>query len=113
MTVESFFKGSLFEANRIDTKVIVETEFSKEIRIVLAKGQTMKDHKAPFPILIHIVDGHIELGVEDKFYLMQSGDIISLDSNVVHCLVAKENTIVRLTLSKRDKVERVDKVVNS
>lgn len=111
MAVESFLKGLSFESNTIQSKVIVETPFSKEIRIVIAKGQTMKDHKAPFPILIHIVDGHIELGVGDIFYLMQTGDIISLDAHVVHCLVAKENTVVRLTLSKQDKIERVNTVV--
>lgn len=111
MTVQSFTKGSNFDTNGIQTKVITETPFSKEIRILLPKGQVMKDHKSPFPILIFIVDGHIELGVGDKFYLMQTGDIIDLPAGAMHNLVAKENTIVRLTLSKSDKIERVNKVI--
>ncbi len=111
MTVESFTRGANFDENGIRTKVVVETPFSKEISITMAKGQVMKEHKAPFPILIQIVDGHIELGVEDHFHLMQTGDIISLGANVPHSLLAKENTIVRLTLSKSDSIDRVDKVL--
>lgn len=111
MTVQSFVKDSDFASSGIQTKVITETAFSKEIRILLSKGSVMKDHKSPFPIVIYIVDGHIELGVEDKFYLMQSGDIIDLPAGAMHNLHAMENTIVRLTLSTADKVERVNQVI--
>lgn len=112
MAVESFIKGADFGSDRIKTQVILETSFSKEIRIILPKGEVMKDHKSPFPIIIHIVDGYIELGVQGKYSLMQTGDIIDLNGDVIHNLIAKENTIVRLTLSKHDKVERVNEVVN-
>lgn len=112
MTIQSFTKGADFEGDRIKTQVILETSFSKEIRILLPKGETMKDHKSPFPIIIQIVDGYIELGVEGSFSLMQTGDVIDLKGGVMHNLIAKENTIVRLTLSKHDKVERVNEVVN-
>ena len=109
MTVQSFTRGSDFDAQGIQTMVITETPFSKEIRVLLPKDQVMKDHKSPFPIVIFIVDGHVELGIGDSFYLMQSGDIIDLPAGTIHNLVAKENTIIRLTLSKSDKVERVNK----
>lgn len=112
MGVKSFNKGVDFSANKLQTTVMLETPFSKEIRIVLPKEQIMKDHKAPFPIIIHVLVGHIELGVEDTFHLMQTGDAISLDANIVHCLKAKEDTIVRLTLSKQDTIKRVNEVAN-
>lgn len=113
MSIKSFNKGVSFDTGKLQTSVMIETPFSKEIRIVLPKGQVMKDHKAPFPIIIHVLTGHIELGVGDTFHLMQSGDAISLDENVVHCLVGKEDTIVRLTLSKLDTAQRVSDVANA
>lgn len=110
MSIISFNKGVSFDTNKLQTAVMLETPFSKEIRIILPKGQNMKDHKAPYPIIIQVLTGHIELGVEGTFHLMQSGDAISLEENIMHSLLAKEDTIVRLTLSKLDTIKRVEDV---
>nr|WP_297306571.1 cupin domain-containing protein [uncultured Flavobacterium sp.] len=113
MKKESFTSDVVFTNEKIQTKVILETSFSKEIRILLAKGQFMKEHKAPFPIIIHILEGTIDLGVDGEIQQMNSGDVITLDANIPHDLKASENAIVRLTLSKLDKVERVENVVKN
>ena len=49
MDIKSFNEKLEFSDNRIVTEVILETSFSKEIRILLKNGQIMKEHKAPFP----------------------------------------------------------------
>ena len=113
MNIASFNEELKFDENRITTMVLLETSFSKEIRILLKDGQIMKEHKAPYPILIHVLEGNIELGVAGTIHTMKTGDIIALDANVPHDLTAKENTIIRLTLSKHDKVERLEQVVKS
>ena len=46
--------------------MILETSFSKEIRILLKNGQTMKEHKAPFPIGVHILEGTIDFGIKGE-----------------------------------------------
>lgn len=112
MNKESFNTEIEFDDPRVKTKVILETSFSKEIRILLKKGQLMKEHKTPYPILIHVLEGNIELGLYGEVCSMIDGDIIALEGNVPHDLTAKENSIVRLSLSKQDKVERLDTVIN-
>ena len=111
INIASFNDELEFDENRIKTKVLLETSFSKEIRILLKKGQIMKEHKTPFPILIHVLEGEIELGINRTIHLLKSGAIIALEGNVPHDLNAKENSIVRLTLSMQDKVERVNDVI--
>lgn len=111
MEKQSFYDELEFDETRVKTKVIVETSFSKEIRILLKSGQLMKEHKTAFPIIIHILDGSIELGVNKEILPMKKGDVIHLNSNIPHDLRAIENTIVRLTLSKHDSIERVKQVV--
>ena len=113
MTIRSFNSETEFDENRIKTKVLIETTFSKEIRILLVKDQVMKEHKTPYPILIHVLEGKIELGIEGISHLMTSGDITALEGDISHDLTAKENSIVRLTLSKQDRAERINDVINS
>jgi len=113
MKIESFIENLDFNDNKIVTKVLLESSFSKEIRILLKKGQIMKEHKAPFPIIVHVLDGKIDFGVEGNIHLLKKGDIITLTGNVPHDLTALEDSIVRLTLSKLDKTERVEKVVKN
>lgn len=95
---------------KIKTEVILETSFSKEIRILLKKGQIMRDHKAPYPIIIHLLEGNIDFGIEGDINRLSKGAILTLEGNVAHNLFAHEDSIVRLTLSKKDKAERVEGV---
>tara|TARA_R110002051_G_scaffold3131_6_gene16850 strand:- start:1549 stop:1893 length:345 start_codon:yes stop_codon:yes gene_type:complete len=113
MNIISFTDSPNFNDQKIVTQVLLETTFSKEIRILLKKGQLMKEHKAPFPIIIHMVQGKIDFGAENAIHPLKAGDIITLDSNVPHDLSAKDDSIVRLTLSKLDTAERVVGVVGN
>ena len=113
MKIESFNEELNFNENKIATKVVVETSFSKEIRILMKNGQLMKEHKAPFPIIVHVLDGEINFGVQGNTHLLKKGNVITLTANVPHDLTALKDSIVRLTLSKFDMPERVDKVVLS
>ena len=110
MEIESFNKYIDYNNTRIVTKVILESPFSKEIRILLKRGQIMKDHKAPFPIIVHVLKGKIDFGVEGKINLLKKGSIITLEGNITHNLTARKDSIVRLTLSKLDTALRVESV---
>ncbi len=113
MKIESFNAEAIYSDKNIVTKVVLETSFSKEIRIFLKEGQLMKEHKAPFPIIVHLLDGKIDFGVNGITHTLIKNDVITLDANVPHDLKALEDSMVRLTLSKQDKVERVKEVISN
>lgn len=100
-----------YNEGKVAVTVMMETESSKEIRILFRKGQTMKEHKAGFPITVEVHEGTIEFGVQGDKMVLNAGDLISLEANVPHDLLAQEDSIVRLTLSKFDTIERVKKVI--
>ncbi|GGF35859.1 cupin domain-containing protein [Echinicola rosea] len=112
MKKSSFSDHIEYNDDKIVTKVILETSFSKEIRIVLKRGQSMKEHKAPFPIIVHIIEGEIDFGVEGETNSLKKGDILTLESNIPHDLTALTDSIVRLTLSSKDTASRVHKVID-
>ena len=110
MKIASLRSELNYNEDKVAVTVMMETESSKEIRILFRKGQIMKEHKAGFPITVEIHEGAIEFGVTGEKLSLTAGDLISLEANVPHDLLAQEDSIVRLTLSKFDKFERVQKV---
>ena len=97
--------------DKVKITPMFESDSSKEIRIVFRKDQIMKDHKTNFPITVEIFEGEIDFGVGEKIYNLEKGDIVSLEAGIMHNLKANENSIVRLSLSKKDSVARVNGVL--
>lgn len=112
MKMTSFNNNLTFGDTKPVISLLLETAFSKEIRITMKEGQIMKEHKTPYPIVVHVLMGRIDFGVAGETYSIQAGGILTLDGNVPHDLTALENSIVRLTLSKSDNAERVEKVAD-
>ncbi|AIM38983.1 hypothetical protein KO02_21505 [Sphingobacterium sp. ML3W] len=108
----SLYTALVFDKNKPLVALILETPMTKELRICLFEGVIIKDHKSPFPIVIHVQEGTMELGVEGDSFAMVKGDLICLEGGVMHNLKALENTIVRLSILKEDKLERVEQVIN-
>ncbi|MDC1162215.1 AraC family ligand binding domain-containing protein [Tenacibaculum sp.] len=110
MKVASFLKNIQFNKNKPVVSLLLDTDFSKELRVIFEKGQTMEDHKAPFAIIVQVIKGCIGFGVNGEIKQMNAGDIISLKPHVIHNLTAIEESIVRLSLSKSDTINRVKNV---
>lgn len=112
MKKSSLIKSIEYNEGKPSVNVLFETENTKEIRIVFRKGQAMKNHQTPFPIIVEIFEGEIDFNVRGDTHWLQKGDLVALEGNVQHNLTAKADSIVRLTLSKQDKAKRVKDVVD-
>ncbi|GHB63457.1 cupin [Persicitalea jodogahamensis] len=112
MKTASLYKDLTYQDNKPLVQPLLETDFTREIRIVFKGGQMMKEHFTPFPIVIEIVAGEIDFGTRGTIHRAVKGDLISLGGDVPHDLTALTDSIVRLTLSKPDRSERVMQVAN-
>jgi len=113
MKTASLTNDIQYHETRPTIQVLLETESGKEIRIAFKKGQVMKEHKTPFPIVVEIFEGCIDFGVNGKVHNLNKGDIISLEGNVPHDLTAVKDSIVRLSLNKSDSVKRVEAIAKN
>lgn len=111
MKSASFYKNLNYNDKKVVVEVVLDTSFSKEIRVLLKEGQIMKEHKAPLPIIVNVLEGEINFGVEGEKHVLKKGAIVTLEGNILHDLTAVEDSVVRLTLSKLDHLERVVDVV--
>ncbi len=110
MKKASLLQDLSFQENRPAISVLLETPFTKEIRIVMKRGQLMKEHKTPFPIVIHIVKGEIEFSLPGSTLNLTEGELVALEGTVPHSLLAVKESVVRLTLTKADEANRVKNV---
>jgi len=110
MNTASIYSNLEFKDNKPAISVMLESEFTKEIRIAFKADQLMKEHQTPFPIVVEMVEGELDFGVEGKVLHLKKGDLLSLAGGVPHDLKAKSESVVRLTLSKLDTSDRVKKV---
>ena len=112
MKTASLYQELEFKENKPAIEVLFETSFTKEIRILMKTGQLMKAHQTPFPIVVEIADGEIDFGVNGNIINLKKGELISLDGSITHDLKARQDSIIRLTLTKGDSSDRVKNVVN-
>lgn len=110
MKTASIYQDLEFNENKPTIKAILETDFTKEIRILMRENQEMKEHQTPFPIVVELLEGEIIFGVEGQNYEVKKGDLLTLSGGVPHNLIAKKESIIRLTLSKLDSSKRVEGV---
>lgn len=112
MKLASLVNNLEFNEKKPAIQVLMDTDAGKEIRIAFKKGQVMKEHKTPFPIVVEIFEGAIDFGVNGEMHNLKKGDLISLEGGVPHDLKAIEVSTVRLSLNKADSTKRVEGVVN-
>ena len=107
----SFFTDLEFSDKSVVITPMLDSNFGKEIRIAFKEGQVMKEHKTKFPITVMTLRGSIEFGVGEEMFVLNEGDVISLEGNVMHELKATAESVVRLSLHKSDTVDRVKGVL--
>ncbi len=99
MKVVNFLEGVHFE--KLHIEALNENASNKEIRICMPKGAILDKHKAPGAISVQVLEGKIIFEAENEKIEMPKGALISLEAQVSHRLDALENSVIRLSLSKK------------
>lgn len=107
----SFYDELHYEdGNKPAVKAMIKNDLAKEIRILFRKNQEMKEHKAPYPIIVQVLEGAVDFGVEGQRYILKKGMMIQLSENIPHDLLAMEESMVRLSLHVKDQTSRVENI---
>ncbi|WP_350291658.1 cupin [uncultured Croceitalea sp.] len=97
MKKTSILNNLVYGENYPLVTLLSETDGGRELRVTFKRGQLMRRHKTPYRITVEVFAGEILFSAGDKKVLLKRGDMLSLEGGILHELLAKHNSILRLT----------------
>ena len=82
------------------SRVIHDDPSAKVIRIVIAAGSLLKEHKVPYPGFIRVLAGSATFKTEGKEHPVNTGTLIRMDKDLLHSVHAETTTILLIILQK-------------
>ncbi|MDD2475408.1 MAG: cupin domain-containing protein [Dysgonamonadaceae bacterium] len=93
--------GSIeYTSGGIISKQIVKSKEGNVTLFSFDKGQGLTEHSASFDALVQVIDGEVEIKIDNNPFLLKKGDSILMPANVPHALHAVESFKMILTMIK-------------
>jgi quercetin dioxygenase-like cupin family protein len=83
------------------TVALFKSEDLEVVRLVLLAGKSLPPHKVPGEITIQCIEGKIDVTAEGKSHVLSAGQLLFLSGDLVHGVVAIENSTALLTIALR------------
>lgn len=77
---------------------LVKTDYVEIARLVLPEGKSIKQHRIPSPIVIHCLEGTIELETERARQSIGANQLVHLGANDAHALHGLKDAVVLMTI---------------
>lgn len=86
------------DGDRVQFKNIFSNDNGGVVLVGFKAGQKLDAHMAPAELMVNVLEGSIEFTIVDKPHTIKAGEFLLVGANVLHSVVAKEDS--RLMLVK-------------
>ena len=76
----------------------MQVQGARVVVLSFEAGAVLKDHRAPFPLLLHALDGHLTITAEGAEHSLQPGALLHLQRSTLHAVRALEASRLCLIL---------------
>lgn len=83
------------------TVIFLKTDSLRVIFRSFSEGASLPTHKAPGPITVQVLDGHIEFTADTQTTPVRKGEVLALESGVPHSVKALSNSAILITVAVR------------
>jgi quercetin dioxygenase-like cupin family protein len=83
------------------TTALFKTDDLEVMRLVLAAGKSLPPHKVAGEITIQCIEGRIDVALDGASRILDPGQLIYLARDVVHGVLALEDSTVLVTIALR------------
>ncbi|MDQ4045497.1 MAG: cupin domain-containing protein [Chloroflexota bacterium] len=77
---------------------LIKTSTLRVVVVTMLQGGELQEHTAPGPIMIHVIEGGMEVDVEGETHPLDSGELISLAPGVRHAVRCVKDGAFLLTI---------------
>lgn len=85
-------------------EILVKTDTLRVVLITMLKGSKLHDHAAPGPITIQVLEGRMNVSVEDTSQVLHAGELVAMGPGVVHAVEAIEEGAFLLTIAHLSRI---------
>jgi quercetin dioxygenase-like cupin family protein len=86
------------EPGKLGHHTVLDTDSARVIVLAFEHGHHMKEHKAPRPLLVQAIDGHLRITAEGRTVELRPGGLLYLPASLPHAVEALSPSRLCLTL---------------
>jgi quercetin dioxygenase-like cupin family protein len=83
------------------TVILLKTDSLRVIFRSFNEGASLPTHKAPGPITVQVLEGHIEFTAGTQTTPVRKGEVLALESGVPHSVKALSSSAILITVAVR------------
>ncbi|MBL8288716.1 MAG: cupin domain-containing protein [Rubrivivax sp.] len=81
------------------TTALIKGRQVEVVRLVLAAGKRLREHRAPGEVTVYVLAGEVDFGVPGTVHRMRAGDFIHLEAGEPHSLHARSDFSALVTIA--------------
>lgn len=89
-----------YSTEGVVSKQVLKNEAGNITLFSFDKGQGLSAHTAPFDAMVQVLDGEVEIKINDVPHLLKQGESIIMPANITHALFAVKKFKMLLTMIK-------------
>lgn len=82
------------------SKTIIKKATGTVTVFAFDKGEGLSEHTAPFDAMVQVIDGTVDIKINQVSHILNAGQSIIMPANIPHALVAVERFKMILTMIK-------------
>ena len=89
-----------YQDDSIVSRMIIERKTGNVTLFAFDDGQKLSEHTAPYDVLVHVLEGNVEVTISGKTLHLKEGEIVIMPANQPHKLKALKRFKMLLTMIK-------------
>ena len=77
-----------YQDNSIVSQTMVNTKCGTVTFFAFDEGQGLSKHSAPYDAMVYLLDGEVEIKIEEKIHILKEGEMIIMPADKSHALLA-------------------------
>ena len=96
--IDDLLEGSPIPATGLGHTTALNSPEARVIVLAFAKGHVLREHSAPFPLLMQALDGELAVTSAGQLIQLVPGGLIRMEARLPHSVEAIEDSRLMLTL---------------